>query len=370
MVNSNEELQNQLNNLTSAINGIVSLLSLQDEVSQSAGARPIYIRVSDFSGVSDADRLQKAINYAQQHSIKTVFSDDLSFYLENTITIKKGVRLLSAYSTVYTLGANVNGFIIEQDASFLGGKVAIDVAGYTKKAISLNGSQKFYNTWNNTQIDDITILNWMGDNGGTGIYLYSGGNEHEISFVNFNNIKIVGFEKGIHLRATKPSSGRAWVNANNFDNIAIEDCVNMIVLEGSETVPFETTGNIFSNLQIQPSSSTKKIITANGQANKFTGMVWDLFEITHSESVVDFTSRSSYNFIDLSKNIPLDRVSDKGRKNLVVSHDTTIIEKRTSDPQNPVVGQVWLRTDLNPITDAVYRIMTSAGVMHLPLKSV
>ncbi|MYL49272.1 hypothetical protein GLV98_07235 [Halobacillus litoralis] len=370
MVFSNEELQKEINNLTSAINGIVSLLSSQYGESNTAVSPPVYIRVSDFSGVSDADRLQKAIDYAEQHSIKTVFSDDLSFYLESTITIKKGVRLLSAYSTVYMLGANVDGFIIEQDASFLGGKVAIDVSGYTKKAISLNGSQKFYNTWNNTQIDDITILNWMGDNGGTGIYLYSGGNEHEISFVNFSNIKVVGFEKGIHLRATKPSTGRAWVNANNFDNVAIEDCVHMIVLEGSETVPFETTGNIFSNLQIQPSNSTKKIITASGQDNRFTGMVWDLFEIPHSGPVVDFTTRSSYNFVDLSRNVPLDRVSDKGRKNLVISHDTTIVEKRTSDPQNPVEGQVWLRTDLNPTTDAVYRIMTSAGVMYLPLKSV
>lgn len=38
-------------------------------------------------------------------------------------------------------------------------------------------------------------------NKGTGISLYSAGKENEISFVNFENIKVVGMETGLKLVA-------------------------------------------------------------------------------------------------------------------------------------------------------------------------
>lgn len=48
---------------------------------------------------------------------------------------------------------------------------------------------------------DINIINWTETNKGTGISLYSAGKENEISFVNFENIKVVGMETGLKLVA-------------------------------------------------------------------------------------------------------------------------------------------------------------------------
>jgi hypothetical protein len=159
----------------------------------------------------------------------------------------------------------------------------------------------------------LVILNWTGVVSGTGIHLYSGGPQHEISFVEFEGIKIVGFAKGIHLKAVRPASGMAWVNANRFVNISLEDCVENIILEGSETIPHECSGNMFYGLQIQPSKATKTIATVQGQYNKFEGMCWDIFEIKHNNPIFEFKPESNYNELSM-KSIPSHRISNRGKR--------------------------------------------------------
>ncbi|HDR7206825.1 TPA: hypothetical protein QCW56_005472, partial [Bacillus cereus] len=184
------------------------------------------------------------------------------------------------------------------------------------EVIYLDGKNKYYNTWNKTQIKDINIINWTETNKGTGISLYSAGKENEISFVNFENIKIVGMETGLKLVAKKPSTGQAWINANRFMNFSLEDCVNMIYMDSQVTTPNEISGNQFTNLQIQPSNKTKSIIKVSGQYNEFHGMVWDLNKIKHENELIELTDKSMNTVIEMSS-VPANRVLDSGKSNIV-----------------------------------------------------
>ncbi|WP_347549063.1 hypothetical protein ABFG93_16275 [Pseudalkalibacillus hwajinpoensis] len=131
------------------------------------------------------------------------------------------------------------------------------------------------------------------------IYIQKNGPGHEISFVTFENVKVVGFNTGVYLIALKPQSGYSYINANSFDKLVIDDCVNCIRLISAETVPNECSGNTFKSLQIQTSTATNILIT-NGQYNEFDGMVWDLSNIPHNRSIVQLTNTLNILFMLLA----------------------------------------------------------------------
>jgi hypothetical protein len=270
------------------------------------------VYVEDFSGTTPQAKIQAAIDFASQNARKTVIAADKDYYITGTVIIKQGVKLQGSYGTRFVIGANVRGFELQKDASFWDASIMVDYSGYTKEVIYLDGKYNYYNTWNNTSLKNLILLNWTSTVSGTGIRLYSGGSGHEISFVNFTDIKIVSFEKGIYLKAVKPASGFAYVNANRFDKISLEDCIENIILEGSETIPNECSGNTFTNLQIQPSINTKLIMTIQGQYNKVDGMCWDLHMIQHSNPVFIFKPESNYNELEM-RSIPANRILNSGK---------------------------------------------------------
>ena len=271
------------------------------------------VLVDNFTGTA-AEKIQAAIDFAANNNKKTVLASDHDYYITSTIIVRKGVLLQGGQQTSYTIGANLRGFEIQQDASLVGASINVDPIAYNKEAVYLDGSQKFYNTWNRTILRDLVILNWSGGHTGTGLKLFSGTPEAEISFVDFENIKIVGFDKGIHLQARKITSGRTWINANRFTNLSLDDCVDMITIDSGVTVPNECSGNLFSNLQIQPSSYTKNILQVSGMYNRFDGMLWDISEIKHSNPIVTMTKNSSYNIVDIPS-LPSNRYVNNGSPN-------------------------------------------------------
>ncbi len=196
--------------------------------------------------------------------------------------------------------------------------------------------------YHKTTLKDLYLTNWSGLNGGTAIKLFSGSNNSKIQYINFENISISRFSKGIFLQAVKPSSGEAWVNANRFDKISIDGCTDMIVIESSKQPPNECSGNLFTNLQIQPSSYTTKLFTITGTENQFEGMCWDLHFIRHTNPVVEFKAASGGNQIRLG--LPYNRIINNGDHSNSMGRD--IIPLATSDPTSPAIGQIWLRVDL------------------------
>ncbi|HEK9099861.1 TPA: hypothetical protein SUB30_001127 [Bacillus pseudomycoides] len=274
------------------------------------------VYVEDFKGTNDSDKIQSAINKAKDNKIKTVLLDDKKYKITSPIVVKQGVKLLFGYGTQFIVDGNFRVIEIEKNASIEGAYIAIDDANFNSEVIYLDGKHKYYNTWNKTYIKDINIINWSETNKGTGISLYAGGREHEISFVNFENVKVVGMKNGVKLKVDRPNSGDAWINANRFLNFSLEDCVNMIYMDSHSTIPNEASGNQFTNLQIQPSSKTKSVLKVSGQHNEFHGMVWDLNQIKHENAIIELTDKSMDTTIDLSS-VPTSRTSDRGQANKV-----------------------------------------------------
>ncbi|KFN03961.1 hypothetical protein D0U04_28020 [Bacillus clarus] len=274
------------------------------------------IFVEDFKGTNDSDKIQSAINKAKLSKIKTVLLDDRKYKITSPIIVKQGVKLLFGYGTQFVIDGDFRVLELERNASIEGAYIAINDPNFNSEVIYLDGKYKYYNTWNKTHIKDINIVNWSERNRGTGIALYAGGKEHEISFVNFENVKVVGMENGLKLTANKPNSGHAWINANRFINFSLEDCVNMIYMDSHSTIPNEISGNQFANLQIQPSSKTKSVLRVSGQHNEFNGMLWDVNKINHGDSLVELTDKSMNTVIDISS-VPTNKISDRGQANQI-----------------------------------------------------
>ncbi|HDR7164413.1 TPA: hypothetical protein QC415_003752 [Bacillus cereus] len=274
------------------------------------------VYVEDFKGKNDSNKIQSAINKAESSKIKTVLLDDKKYKITSPIVVKQGVKLLFGYGTQFVVEGNFRVLELEKNASIEGAYIAIDDPKFNSEVIYLDGKNKYYNTWHKTQIKDINIINWTETNKGTGISLYSGGKENEISFINFENIKVVGMETGVKLVAKKPQSGHAWINANRFMNFSLEDCVNMIFMDSNVKTPNEISGNLFTNLQIQPTNKTKSIVKVSGQHNEFHGMVWDLQKINHENELIELTDKSMNTVIEMSS-VPANRILDSGKSNIV-----------------------------------------------------
>ncbi|MBP0828068.1 hypothetical protein J8K25_27255 [Bacillus anthracis] len=274
------------------------------------------VYVEDFKGKNDTNKIQSAINKAESSKIKTVLLDDKKYKITSPIVVKQGVKLLFGYGTQFVVEGNFKVLELEKNASIEGAYIAIDDPTFNSEVIYLDGKNKYYNTWHKTQVKDINIINWTETNKGTGISLYSGGQENEISFINFENIKVVGVETGVKLVAKKPQFGHAWINANRFMNFSLEDCVNMIYMDSNVTTPNEISGNQFTNLQIQPSNKTKSIVKVSGQHNEFHGMVWDLQKINYENELIELTDKSMNTLIKMSS-VPENRILDGGKANIV-----------------------------------------------------
>ncbi|MED4404052.1 hypothetical protein [Metabacillus fastidiosus] len=272
------------------------------------------VYADDFKGANHSFQIQNAIEFASKNNIKTVMLADQSYSITNPIVIRRGVRLEFGHGTTFVVYGNFPVIELERNAAIKGAYIAIDDAAFNSDVIRLDGKHKYYNVWNKTKVEELNVINWSGSHKGTGVSLFSGGNGHEISYVNFENVKIAGMNIGIKLKAQKPSAGMAWVNANRFTNTSLDDCVTMIQLESGLTVPNECSGNQWTNLQIQPSAVTEKIARITGQYNKMEGMVWDIASIGHGNSIVDLTAVSeATDFIMPS--VPSNRISNNGINN-------------------------------------------------------
>lgn len=273
------------------------------------------ILADNFKGANDTATVQAAIDYAfANKGSKTVLLSDRDYVITGKIVIKEGIQLMFGYASRFVIYGNFRVLELQKNASLEGAYIAIDDVNFNSQIIYLDGKYKYYNTWNKTKIKDINIVNWSGSYKGTGLHLYSNGTGHEISFVNFENINIAGLNTAIRLQSVKPSTGYSWVNANRFNDVSIDDCVQGIVFISSESIPNECSGNFFTNIQIQPSAKTVKLLTISGQYNEFYGMAWDLSQVKNN-TLVEFTSQSSYNLISI-RSIPASRIVDNGRSNV------------------------------------------------------
>jgi hypothetical protein len=301
----------------------IALVFAQSHLNPSRAAEPLNIQqtivyADNYTGTSDSDKIQKAIDFAaQKGNPKTVLLADRDYSLTKPIVIKTGVKLVSSHGTRLVVDANFRVLELQRNASLIDAYIAINAEAFNSDVIYLDGAQKYYNSWNKTKVEDINIVNWTGSHKGNGISLNAAKKGDEISFVKFENIKIAGMGTAIKLTAAKPSGGYAYINANSFNNIIIDDVVSGIILSSSETVPNEASGNTFTNIQFQLSSATKEAIRVTGQYNRFEGMIWDTQTLSTKAPVINLTNQSSYSDVSLRGSLRSNHVSNAGNNNKV-----------------------------------------------------
>ncbi|WP_053415925.1 pyocin knob domain-containing protein [Viridibacillus arvi] len=314
--------------------------------------------VSDFTGATDAIKIQAALDFAFANKQKVVIAEERKYQLNATIKIREGVELRGERATHYSLDANLRGFELEQGASFCGGTISIGINNYAKEVVYLDGKYRYDSTSAKTVIRDLVMWNWTSTTSGIGLSLFSGGDTHQIQFLNIERLVIWNFDIGIKLKATEPTKGQTWINANRFDKITLSECNEMIVIESNTSVPFECSGNIFSNLQIQPGTSTKQILKISGMGNSFTGVLWDTQLIQHTGPIAEFTSTSSMNNINMMF-FPEERYVNNGENSNRVG-----VGGLTSEGE--LVGRDW-----NTVQKmGTYRIIEPSGLtaaLHQPV---
>jgi hypothetical protein len=314
------------------------------------------VYLGDFTGTDNEVKIQAAIDYAVANGIKTVLLEDKTYIISARILIKTGIKLVGGYNTSFTVyGVNYNVLEFQKNASAEGFTINIDDVNFVGNVLYFDGVYRYYNSWNRTAVRNMQIIDWNDYRKATGVKLLSRNANDEISFLVFDNVKIVSMNVGVSLQCTAPTpSGNAYINANRFNNFTLEGCNEMINISSQVTIPAECSGNIFSSLQMQPSYATQTLITVNGGYNVFDGMIWDLQLIPHSNNVIFCTAQSEYTRFNL-QNMPYTRVSDLGNQNN--AGRLSILENRTTDRTTTIVGQMWFRTDNNTI-----KVVTSTGI--------
>lgn len=277
-----------------------------------------FVNAADFGAVAgdendDAGAIQKAVDYSAEHNIGTVKVTGAERYrVADEVVVKQGVEIEFGRNTVVEVVGDFTVFTLEKNASMINGVIEISDPSFRSNVIRLDGEEQFW-SWETTQVQGMTLINTSGENHGTGIQIAADQTNEYVSFVDFDSITIVGFNRGIHLTAA-PSDGEPnFVNGNRFTDMTLEDCVECIVMEGAVTVPNEVSGNQFTNMQIQPTEKTESIMIVSGTNNYFQGMIWDV-QLLSSNQPLTLTDQSSGNTI--RTNLDATYFLDDGTENI------------------------------------------------------
>jgi hypothetical protein len=146
--------------------------------------------------------------------------------------------------------------------------------------------------------------------GGTAILFTSNGESNNaINFCRLDGLRFYGFSDAIKMYLDKAG----WITANLFSNIAIHSCVRGINLYSEPTAIKGCNGNLFSNIQLQPSPiSIDGIKITKGSYNRFDNlMMWDADHLTGFHvNIVSGTKNIFHGYIDR------DSIHDGGRESV------------------------------------------------------
>ncbi|MBD7908746.1 hypothetical protein [Sporosarcina gallistercoris] len=289
---------------------------VQNNLSQQEDTVAVEDFITNESGQTEdySKAIQQAIDFcASQKKEKVKLRANKVYTIKSGFTVKKGVELEFGTNSVLAVKGNYRVLTVEKDSVIRNGTIQIMDPVFQSEVIFLKGNDQ-YDASNKTRVENMTIINKSKSNKGTGLSLYAKGKWHNISFVQFENISIVGFKTAIQLKAENPGAGTySWINANRFGNMTIDDCVIGIHIIGSITIPNESSGNLFTGLQVQLTERSKRLVQADSSYNKFDGMVWDAQRVIGSEPLVVFSAKTENNKLDM--NVAANRISDKGRDN-------------------------------------------------------
>ena len=297
---------------------LVFLLFKEDSRSLPPGLIQVESNGAKGNGVADDTlAIQETIDQVSKRKSGTVWlQPGKEYVITSTIFLKEGVELRLGHNTRLQIDGDFTAISIEKNASLNGGVIEIINSSFDSEVIYMDGKQKFYGIWDSTQIENVNIVNSINNLKGTALSLYAAGPSHFISFINFQNISISGFATGVKLLTKDPEKGEySWINGNRFQNFSMENCLNFIVLDGHESIPNESSGNLFTNMQIQLNENTQKVLSVDGSDNRFDGVVWDVQTLSHSEPIVFLTDQSYNNTVHF--NLDPKYLNNEGQNNRI-----------------------------------------------------
>lgn len=280
------------------------------------------IYVDDFDGADDVEKIQNAIDFASvmENGMSHVQLQDRDYSVSSGILLKQNVLLSFGFNTNLMIDGNgtYNVIEMERNTAMNDPSFVVNTTGWDGTCVYLDGKHKYYNSWFRTFVRNLKVLNWAENHKGTGLHMLSQNSGDEISFLVFENPKFVGLKNAIKLESREPQSGVAYVTANRFTNLTIDDCVNNIDIIGEiygELPTFESSSNQFTNVQIQLSPATESVVNIGSQFNQIDGMVWDDYHVPAGVKLIKFTNQSANNDLTQLYFQDIDRLEDLGTKN-------------------------------------------------------
>ncbi|MFE4896533.1 glycoside hydrolase family protein [Peribacillus butanolivorans] len=249
--------------------------------------------------VDNSPAIQDTINYcvANNHS-KVVITGKKQYTLSSPIVIKSNVHLEIDPTVTLIIKGNFRVFELQKDASISGGTIEIVDNSFNSSVIFLSGAQQI-EIHNHTTISNINIINRTTTYQGIAIHLYCEKAWDFISFFKACSLQITNFNTAIYLKTEKllNINTPCWINANSFHSIFIDGCQYGIEIVGNGELPYEISGNMFTGIQVQCRSQTKKVIRCSGAYNIFEGVIWDTYRMDAPPLVIEFSSTSHHNYL-------------------------------------------------------------------------
>lgn len=205
-----------------------------------------------------------------------------TYKLLNTMVLS-GLNILAHPGAIFKPGSVSLTMVSPRlNSSWEGGLIDCRSILYTGNVFSIDGEYKPGISFP-TRAPRISRVGMWGNNfvaggGGRGIYIFANSaNTPKVTFGTFSDLLLVGFSEAIKLY----TGGNGWVTANNFYNLKIGACGTGILLETAGGASYNTSGNFFSQTQMQPTTANPvsvdcvKIIDSD--YNEFNSLfTWDV----------------------------------------------------------------------------------------------
>ena len=261
----------------------------------------------------DSESIQKAIEYSAKSNVGMVrLSGNKTYVLTKGVIIREKVELQLDQNTKIQVNGDFRVFELERNASITNGIIEVVTPTFTSEVIYIDGQTQNWST-ERTRVHNVAIINSNGTHQGTAISLNANKPGDYISFLNISDVNINGFYNGIRIEAKSGvNESPTWISGNRFTNITLDYCVRCIELIGDVSGSNETSGNQFSQLQIQISKVTERAIVVSGSSNRIDGIVWDA-HLASGNSLIELTPKSAYNQIEL--NLMHGYINDTGNQN-------------------------------------------------------
>ena len=230
----------------------------------------------------DTLALQKSIDQANGNVI--TLKANGTYVISNTLKLKEDTKFNGNNSTII-LNSNKDGFLVPNNAVLTGVNIRAGIDNYSNFMIKLD-DKSGYNVASKGYIKDVSFYGGS-EMKSKGIGSHDDGTRGVVSYHKGENLQFNRMQNGFYFVNTHNSS---WYNGNMYSNITMYHCENFITLLGT------CDGNVFKNVQLQPSGAIITGIRCNGNNNKFDVTSWDYN--AYPEAIpYDFTA-GSYNEVN------------------------------------------------------------------------